>query len=95
MAKTNKKCINVDCSKEVQARGLCMFHYDQWRKRGIGDALESQQSGFIKDPIDRLWSRVDKTGDGCWLWIGCCNNRGYGQMRIKGIICFGSSLSFL
>jgi len=27
--------------------------------------------------MERLWSRVDKTGD-CWIWTGSKNNKGYG-----------------
>jgi hypothetical protein len=28
---------------------------------------------------------TDKKGDGdCWDWIGCCNQKGYGLIKIKG-----------
>lgn len=30
-----------------------------------------------------LWSNVEKT-DGCWLWRGATNNRGYGVVRWNG-----------
>lgn len=31
------------------------------------------------DPIARFWSKVDKsTPDGCWLWTGDLNEKGYG-----------------
>lgn len=29
---------------------------------------------------DRLWSRVDKTPDGCWVWLGPTNRSGYGEI---------------
>jgi len=29
---------------------------------------------------ERLWRRVEKT-DGCWLWTGSVNTRGYGHIR--------------
>jgi|SRR5688572_12815702 len=32
---------------------------------------------------DRLWRRVVK-GEGCWLWQGATNNRGYGLLNDKG-----------
>jgi len=32
---------------------------------------------------DRFWSKVDKT-ETCWLWTGCKNNCGYGQIRVNG-----------
>jgi HNH endonuclease len=33
-------------------------------------------------PLDeRLWARVDKAGaDGCWVWRGCTDRDGYGQI---------------
>lgn len=44
----------------------------------------------------RLWSRVDMSAgpDGCWLWQGSVNAKGYGQIRrepegnaIRGVKC--------
>ena len=28
---------------------------------------------------ERFWDKVEKT-DGCWLWTGCCDGGGYGQI---------------
>ena len=58
---------------------------------------EVMQRDAIHDPISgrhiqrrnalplpvRLWSRVDMSAgpDGCWLWLGSTNARGYGQIR--------------
>jgi hypothetical protein len=36
------------------------------------------------DPVKRFWSRVDRDGDGCWLWLGKDNGRGYGQLWVDG-----------
>ena len=33
---------------------------------------------------DRLWSRVEKTEDGCWLWTGATIPKGYGAIKIDG-----------
>ena len=30
------------------------------------------------EPTKRFWSKVKKTRDGCWLWMGRCNTDGYG-----------------
>ena len=30
---------------------------------------------------ERFWARVNKT-DTCWLWTGCCCNKGYGLVNI-------------
>lgn len=34
--------------------------------------------------VDRFWKKVDKTGDGCWLWQGAKNDSGYGTMTLAG-----------
>jgi hypothetical protein len=33
--------------------------------------------------MERLWLRVEKTGD-CWLWSGCLDTSGYGNIRVRG-----------
>jgi hypothetical protein len=36
---------------------------------------------FYSTPLsDRFWAKVEKT-DGCWLWTGCRDKRGYGQIN--------------
>ena len=30
----------------------------------------------------RYWSKVSKQPNGCWLWQGTVNNRGYGQIHV-------------
>jgi hypothetical protein len=32
----------------------------------------------------RFWARVDKSGDGCWPWLGAANTNGYGILEIGG-----------
>jgi len=32
----------------------------------------------------RFWSKVAAPGEGCWLWIGNKNNKGYGMIRKGG-----------
>ncbi len=42
-----------------------------------------------KHPIpveERFWAKVDKRGpEGCWLWLGRKESKGYGQFECKGI----------
>ena len=44
-------------------------------------------AGYVavpRTPIEeRLWSKVDKTGE-CWLWTGGANNKGYGVISKGG-----------
>lgn len=40
----------------------------------------------VLSPAERFWAKVDKT-DGCWLWTGTTNNKGYGQFRlVSGLV---------
>jgi len=38
------------------------------------------------DPVDRLWSLIDRSGgpDACWPWMSCRERDGYGVTRWKG-----------
>lgn len=39
---------------------------------------------YVRVPIEqRFWAKVRK-GDGCWLWTGSTNTRGYGQIGAGG-----------
>ncbi len=50
--------------------------------------LTREESGrFSRHPIDiRFWSQVDTTAgmDGCWLWLGERNSKGYGRLKVDG-----------
>lgn len=35
---------------------------------------------YIRDPIERFWSKVNKTAT-CWLWVGRCGPDGYGHFN--------------
>lgn len=32
---------------------------------------------------DRFWSKVNKIPDGCWIWTGTYDRKGYGQIKIN------------
>ena len=29
-------------------------------------------------------TRMDKVGDGCWLWVGAVDSNGYGAVKVNG-----------
>ncbi len=33
---------------------------------------------------ERIETRIKKDSNGCWLWTGCVNNKGYGALYIRG-----------
>lgn len=44
------------------------------RLRRTGDPLGLQ----LPSRLERFWQRVEKVGDGCWLWVGYVSPNGYG-----------------
>ena len=32
----------------------------------------------------RFWEKVNKTPNGCWIWTGATDGRGYGQLWVNG-----------
>lgn len=32
----------------------------------------------------RFWEKVSKSSDGCWLWTGATNGKGYGRFGVGG-----------
>lgn len=38
-----------------------------------------------RDPLPRFWSKVQKSEDpeGCWLWTGALNEKGYGFFKVE------------
>jgi len=35
------------------------------------------------DNVALFWEKVQKDPDGCWLWTGSKNNKGYGQVTVR------------
>lgn len=71
-------CSVEGCDEPVKSRGWCRLHYLRWYRHG--DPL------FVTphDPLTRFWSKVDTSGDGCWLWGGVTGSAGYGSVYIDG-----------
>lgn len=53
------------------------MHYERWRKHGDTSVVIRKIHS-----LDRLNERVLVSDAGCWLWQGCKNHLGYGQMGI-------------
>lgn len=61
------------CSRPVQARGLCNTHY-----------FNARAAGMPKLPVpsieERFWAKVDVAGV-CWEWTGSRGELGYGNFN--------------
>ena len=36
-----------------------------------------------RDIATRFWNKIDRRGNGCWLWPGAVNNKGYGMFQTQ------------
>lgn len=41
------------------------------------------KNDFTESEVARFWAKVE-TGDGCWIWQACKDDKGYGQLRLRG-----------
>ncbi len=83
-------CAVDDCTTSARSRGWCQKHYYRWLNNG--DPLVVRQKGKVRvDVFDRTMARVNKSGPvspirpdlgPCWIWTGCLNRQGYGQVNV-------------
>lgn len=45
---------------------------------------EGTGRGYRGEPIERFWKKVDKSSEGCWLWVGATDSNGYGVFQFRG-----------
>lgn len=82
--KTRRGCIQsaVECRKV----GIPLKKMPPFIPRNTPEPLSSR---FIKYTIK------PNGDDACWIWSGCKNKRGYGQLRIRrGLVLFAHRLSY-
>ena len=74
------KCKVDGCDGEWHRGALCVRHYMQQRRGGIGTGLRPQASLHA-----RLWAKIDKRGpDECWEWQAKERVSGYGKLNRGG-----------
>lgn len=77
-----KRTCSIDgCDGKHQGHGYCNRHYQRLLKHG--DPLGGGPNRIYGDDEARFWSYVDKS-DGCWLWTGYTNPKGYGRFMLNG-----------
>ena len=73
-------CSVAGCDGKHYGRGFCRKHY--MRERTHGDPSVNARTQRI--PIaDRFWPKVSKS-DGCLVWTGFRDSKGYGQIGTGG-----------
>lgn len=78
---THRICSVEDCDKLATSRQLCKGHYQRLMRSGSIKA--DIPLGFRPSLEQRFWAKVQKT-DGCWLWVGSRDRKGYGRFNVGG-----------
>ncbi len=75
--KATRICSIPDCQQAARTRGWCPMHYQRFRAHGDPNIVHRIKD----DPVARFFQYVDKSANGCWLWLG--PKRGpYGYIEI-------------
>lgn len=76
----NNLCSVTGCDKPTKSRGWCEMHYTRWRNNG--DPSITRRPTLGMSPEERFWLYVDKASEGCWMWTGVRDEKGYGRHHI-------------
>jgi len=64
-------------------------------RRGRGHpSVDRLPRTLSADDLERFWSFVDQSAQ-CWLWIGYCDDDGYGRFGIGGQVALAHRLSYV
>jgi hypothetical protein len=90
-----KLCSIADCGRKVDCRGWCVTHYGRWKKYGdplrlsfgvAGPAVETTPDVYLRQ---RFENKLNKTLDGCWVWIGSIHGTRSAKRAPRGAIQIG------
>lgn len=79
--KAENLCIAQGCQARRRGQGYCDVHYQRLRRAGEMPVIRPRRS--LADRMERFTDR-SAGDDGCWGWIGCVTNQGYGQISADG-----------
>lgn len=72
-----RSCIVEGCNGKHMALGLCGAHYQRQRKRGTLELLITRGLSTI----DRILKKITINENGCWVYTGRLNPKGYAHIR--------------
>lgn len=65
------------CERQAERRDWCKKHHKRWLRYGNPLTVKLDRDLTREQ---RFWQKVNKT-DGCWLWTGGLNRKGYGNFK--------------
>ncbi len=72
---TLRTCGAPDCDRQdIEGKGYCTKHYRRFRRYGSTELPTAEE---------RFWSKVDRSGNGCWEWQGHRATNGYGVFNLN------------
>lgn len=77
------ECCIKGCDKPVLALGMCVNHWRMTKKHGspVAERPLSAANRGLTDS-QRFFKSVEKSGDGCWLWMASLDRDGYGVFNV-------------
>lgn len=77
-----KSCKMEGCEKKVRTAGFCSMHYVRWWRHR--NPLEILMHGNTKTIDQLLWNKAEIDLNGCLIFGGCKNYKGYGRAYFEG-----------
>ena len=70
-------CSIFECEKPSVGRGWCTMHYKRWKIHG--SPLRGGRNPITRIELaEYIWTKFERTPDGCWRWTGTLFPNGYG-----------------
>lgn len=102
---SSPKCSIAGCERRHKGRGLCDMHLQRLRTTGTTDAPASKEiAGYdsigrpvwqrAEDPKTKLMARVASGLNGCRIWTGAKNDKGYGLINVNGVRVYTHRLAY-
>jgi HNH endonuclease len=79
-----------ECGREVAVTGQSLREGKSAQCKPCSDKHRSR-----RDIEDRFWKYVEpEPNSGCWLWVGSCDKRRYGQLRFVEGLRYATHVAF-
>ncbi|MGH6792788.1 MAG: HNH endonuclease [Methyloceanibacter sp.] len=88
--KTSRQCSVANCDRKHLAKGLCRLHYLRVYANGTLEKVRKPS-----DPGERIRRHFTVHENGCWLWHGYVDARGYAKFQLDGRMQWAHRVSYL